>query len=209
VCHVLLQWVQNYFEDDFVDNELLILRFKEFISKKVAADFEHMSVQILDVLEQKLQEQDQEKPLMHPFLTEKDRGVPKSLLPEKKFGGLDPLASLCTDHRLLFEFDPMETARQLTLIEHELYCKVKSYECLDQIWENHYRKEISAQALRPILTQQRRHLPGSSSSDISKLIRHTNDITFFVSTAIVNNDNIKTRVNILKYFITVAQVMFY
>jgi hypothetical protein len=205
VCHVLLHWVQNYFEEDFVDNDFLILRFRDFISKKVTADFEHMSVQILQALEQKLSEQDQQK-LMHTPSTERDRNVPKPLLPTFKFGGIDPLSNLSMDPRILYEIEPLETARQLTLIEHELFCKVQSYECLDQIWESHYRKEVAANSNKTEVAQRRRHLPGSSKSDISKLISHTNDITFYVSTCIVNNDTLKARVNALKYFISVAQV---
>ncbi|KAI8902868.1 ras guanine nucleotide exchange factor domain-containing protein [Globomyces pollinis-pini] len=198
VCHVLLYWMQNHFEEDFVDNENLILKFRDFISKKVTFDFENMALQILETLEKKLSEHDHAK-VLATIIYEKT-AFPRSILPSARFGA-DPLTLLQSDGRAFLDIDPLEIARQLTLIEFELYGKVQPYECLDQIWESRYRKEV-ANYTRPAVCK--RHLPGSANSDISKMIRHTNEFTFWTSTCIVNNDALKTRVNVLKYFITVA-----
>jgi son of sevenless-like protein len=205
VCHVLLYWIQNHFEDDFVDNEYLILRFRDFIGKKVIHDFEQMAVQILNELEQKLQEQEQSKAKPKIVVEKKEVATtPKPLLSSIKFGA-DPLATLLSDSRAFFEIDPIEMARQLTLVEHELYCKVQAYECTDQIWESHYRKEV-AQSKQPKPPHCKRHSPGSPTSEISKLIQHTNEFTFWVASCIINNENLKARINAVKYFVQMAQV---
>lgn len=197
VCHVLLYWIQNHFEEDFADNEFLILRFRDFITKKVMFDFEQMGVQILDSLKRQLSETFEKSRV--PNNAEK----PKSLLNTTRFGA-DPIANLLTDNRAFLDIDPLEIARQLTIIEHDLYSKFQSYECLDQIWESYHRKEkASYKQAAPITTK--RHVPGSPSSDISQMIRHTNEFTFWVATCIVNNPTIKGRVNALKYFVTMAQ----
>ncbi|KAJ2999907.1 hypothetical protein HDV02_001426 [Globomyces sp. JEL0801] len=169
VCHVLLYWMQNHFEEDFVDNENLILKFRDFISKKVTFDFENMALQILETLEKKLSEHDHAK-VLATIIYEKT-AFPRSILPSARFGA-DPLSLLQSDGRAFLDIDPLEIARQLTLIEFELYGKVQPYECLDQIWESRYRKEV-ANYTRPAVCK--RHLPGSANSDISKMIRHTNE----------------------------------
>ncbi|KAJ3254360.1 hypothetical protein HK103_007242 [Boothiomyces macroporosus] len=202
VCHVLLYWIQNHFEEDFVDNEYLILRFRDFVNKKVAPDFEHMAVQVLETLEKEL-----EKSTMIPqpvtVNLEREKTFPKPILVSARFG-YDPLAALQTDPRAFLEIDPIEMARQLTLVEYELFSKVQAYECLDQIWESRYKKEMALNKQNKP-SQCKRHVPGSPNSNISKMIRHTNDFTFWIATCIVNNDTLKARLNCLKYFISLAQ----
>jgi hypothetical protein len=206
VCHVLLHWIKTHFEEDFVDNQHLILRFKDFITKKVIMDFDKMAEQILDALEQQLLLHDHGNVVNSIFDIEKidKEKAPKPILSTTRFG-TDPITNLLQDKRAFLEIDPLEMARQLTLIEHGLYCKVKAYECLDQIWENRIKKEQSKHPKNP---QNKRHEPGSLNSDISKLIQHTNDFTFWVATCIINNEALKTRFQALKYFIQLAQVNF-
>ncbi|KAJ3274260.1 hypothetical protein HDV01_003333 [Terramyces sp. JEL0728] len=172
VCHVLLYWIQNHFEEDFVDNEFLILRFRDFINKKVALDFEHMAVQILETLEKELEKS---TAVVQPVTVnpEREKNFPKPILGGARFG-YDPLVALQTDARAFLEIDPLEMARQLTLVEFELFSKVQAYECLDQIWESHYKKEAALNKQNKP-AQCKRHIPGSPNSDISKMIRHTND----------------------------------
>lgn len=181
VCHVLLYWIQNHFEEDFVDNEYLILRFRDFINKKVAPDFEHMAVQVLETLEKEL-----EKSTMIPqpvtVNLEREKTFPKPILVSARFG-YDPLAALQTDPRAFLEIDPIEMARQLTLVEFELFSKVQSYECLDQIWESHYKKEMALNKQNKP-SQCKRHVPGSPNSNISKMIRHTNDVILFSNSSL-------------------------
>ena len=54
MCHVLLYWIQNHFEEDFIDKEALILRFRDFVNKKVTFDFEQMAIQMLETLEKEV-----------------------------------------------------------------------------------------------------------------------------------------------------------
>jgi son of sevenless-like protein len=169
VCHVLLYWIQNHFEEDFADNEFLILRFRDFIGKKVMADFEQMALQILDVLEKQLVDHDKVKTVIS---IPGER--PKPLISSLRFG-YDPLSNLLTDSKAFLDLDPLEMARQLTLLEHELYSKFQAYECLDQIWESHYRKEVAGYK-QANLGHAKRHPPGSPNSDISKMIHHTNQV---------------------------------
>ena len=169
VCHTMLHWIQNHFEEDFADNEFLINRFRDFIIKKVMIDFEHMGVQIMDVLKKQLADGDKVKVNM-AAVGER----PKPILSSLRFGS-DPLANLMNDSKSFLDIDPLEMSRQMTLMEHDLYSKFQPYECLDQIWEGHLKKEVASYN-QPKPTNPKRHNPGSSASDISKMIRHTNEV---------------------------------
>lgn len=77
-------------------------------------------------------------------------------------------------------------AQQVTLINHEVYCKINIFECLDRIWGK----------------QKLCDFGGSPS--IGKFIEHANLLTNYVSYKIVSQPDLKKRVKMLHYFITVA-----
>lgn len=77
-------------------------------------------------------------------------------------------------------------AQQVTLINHEVYCKINIFECLDRIWGK----------------QKSCDFGGSPS--IGKFIEHANLLTNYVSYKIVSQTDIKKRVKLIHYFITVA-----
>jgi son of sevenless-like protein len=171
VCQVFLYWIQTHFEEDFADNNFLVLRLKDFIIKKVKFDFELMANQILEAIDKEL-----EGALKFKVPISSNLEKPKPIL-----GNPKSLSNLLTDSRAFLDVDPLEFARQLTLLEHDLYCKFQSYECLDQIWEAQLRKEYKGYA-QPKPAIIKRHVSGSSNSDISILIRHTNDVRIIIST---------------------------
>lgn len=88
-------------------------------------------------------------------------------------------------------------AKQLTLIEHELFRKIKVYECSDQIWGDRRRKELSK-------------IEGgkydSSNVGMSTMIRHTNQLTMWIASRMLVSDTPKGRVTCIKYFTAVASV---
>ena len=114
-------------------------------------------------------------------MNEADAAKPKTLVAEKDkilkpiLPKADIMQNLSNDPTLIFEFDPAEFARQMTLLEFDLYTKVPSYECVDQIWEGKILKETAAYKF-PKSPHSKRANPGSSFSAISTLIQHTNDV---------------------------------
>lgn len=109
-----------------------------------------------------------------PVVSPDETPFPKPILPPRTHAGPDYLGMLNSDPKAYLEIDPIEMARQLTLIEFEIFVRIKPYECLDQIWDNHRRKEPGLQVKT---ANPRRNQPGSLNSDISKLIDHTNQVT--------------------------------
>lgn len=175
VCQTISYWIQNHFEEDFADNSHLIERLRDFISSKVMVDFETMAQQMSDILSNQINGEQEKTRIVIPITSEKTKPILGSL----RFG-FDVISNLASDPRAFLDLDPLEMARQLTLLEHELYCKFQAYECLDQIWESYYKKEVASYQ-NPRSSKPKRHTPGSQNSDISKMIRHTNEVNFLVN----------------------------
>ncbi|KAL5037234.1 hypothetical protein RTP6_004701 [Batrachochytrium dendrobatidis] len=205
VCHVLQYWIQNHFEEDFVEYDQFILRYRDFVEKKVKFDFEQLSITMLEVLEKKLAEDFKFRPTPQ-ISSDREKLCPKVILSQRSFAVgypvTDVFATLGSDPKAYLEVDPQEMARQLTLVEFELFSRVKPFECLDQIWDGHRRKENLA--LKGSNYAKRQTSGEGSISEISRLIQHTNQISFWIATNIVTQETPKARMNIIKYFVQVA-----
>ena len=77
-------------------------------------------------------------------------------------------------------------AQQITLMNHEMYCNISIFECLDKIWG------------------KQKNCSFGGSKNISKFIEHANFMTNYVAYEIVNQTDIKKRVKVINYFISVA-----
>lgn len=85
----------------------------------------------------------------------------------------------------LLELDPLEVARQLTIMESNLYNKIKPFECLDKSWS------------KP-------DAPGEAEN-IKAMILHSNQITAWVAEAILYQTDLKKRVSLIKHFVQIAE----
>ena len=85
----------------------------------------------------------------------------------------------------LLDIDPLETARQLTLMEWRIYSKIKSIECLDKAWSNR---------------------DDNTAANIKDMILMSNQVTGWVAESILTLTDIKKRVSTLKHFATIAEV---
>ncbi|KAJ1338899.1 hypothetical protein BSLG_006536 [Batrachochytrium salamandrivorans] len=191
--------------EDFVEYDQFILRYRDFVEKKVKFDFEQLSITMLETLEKKLNEDSSSRPI--PQLSpDREKLCPKSILPQRGYTGghafTDHFSTLLTDPKAYLEIDPQEMARQLTLVEFELFTRVRPYECLDQIWDGHRRKENLT--LKGIYHAKNRESGEKSLSNLSRLIQHTNQISFWIATNVVTQDTPKSRMMIIKYFTQVA-----
>ena len=84
----------------------------------------------------------------------------------------------------LSDVDPLEMARQLTLLESNLYQKIRPIECL----------------------QRSRDQKGDINDNISQVIRFANKISDWVAETILAKDDSRRRASIVKNFISIADV---
>ncbi|CAO3629703.1 unnamed protein product [Cunninghamella echinulata] len=88
----------------------------------------------------------------------------------------------------LLDLDPTELARQLTLIDFKMYSSIRPIECLDKAWS----RETSDDAA-PV------------SVNIRASIEYCNQVTSWVSDAILSQNDVKKRSNLIKFWVQVAE----
>ncbi len=167
VFNVLKSWLETYLKEG--EDERFLDRIGRFASEEMAA-FSPMSLaskQVLRLIERRQGEGEmQVRKMVLP------NSAPPPVLPKnlRKIKFLD--------------IDPLEMARQLTLLESKLYCRIKPFECLDKTWS---KKESDRLA------------PG-----IKDTINTSNRITGWVAEAILMQEDLKKRAAWVRQFIAIA-----
>lgn len=87
------------------------------------------------------------------------------------------------------DIDVTEFARQLTIIESRLYAKIKATECLNKTWQ----KKVGES-------------DPDAAPNVKALILHSNQMTNWVAEMILNQQDVKKRVVVIKHFVSVADV---
>jgi len=130
---------------------------------------------LMTAIEQRMRGQD--APSKRLVLTLNSGSTPTPVIPKnlKKLKFLD--------------IDALEFARQLTVIESRLYCKIKSTECLNKTWQ----KKLSENEPEP-------------APNVKALILHSNQLTNWVAQMILTQADVKRRVIVIKHFVTIADV---
>ncbi|KAI9101238.1 hypothetical protein DFS34DRAFT_462756 [Phlyctochytrium arcticum] len=211
VCAILKQWMESHFEGDFAQCDLLVFKLRDFVESVVTLDSEVLAKELLQRLDEKLQAAESAN---HPAPS------PQTFMPVSPFktnpsspfaAGLPPPPKLPRSLNIIspeiynvltssltgfLEFDPLEMARQLAILEFEHFRKVKAHECLDQIWGERRKKELRAAGGR--LTGE------ASKTGLAEMIRHTNVVTIWIANSIIRHETLKDRRDALKYFAQMA-----
>ncbi|KAJ3214118.1 hypothetical protein HK099_007016 [Clydaea vesicula] len=203
VCNVLKIWIEFYFEGDFAQNESLVLYFRDFVENKISLDFQAMTKTLLKTLDFKI------------GIASKSKSVPPGITNSLHQNNSKPdfilmatdaavINRLNLDPNNFYEWtEPLEMAKQLTLIDYEQFLRVKSFEMLDQIWGDKRMRELnSSSSGGKIKINHDTMLTG-----ISRMIKQTNHLTWWVTNKVVNNATLKGRITALKYFAQTALVI--
>ncbi|PWN26071.1 hypothetical protein BDZ90DRAFT_233656 [Jaminaea rosea] len=165
VFNVLKSWLEAFFYEGEDDEHLD--RVKGFAQEMSYHSMELPSKQLMRLVERRQGDGEQMvRRMMMP------NSAPPTILPKslRKIKFLD--------------IDPIEMARQLTLLDHKLYCKIKPVECLGKAWSK----------------------PDSDlhAKGIKDTISTSNRITGWVAEAILVQDDLKKRAAWIKHFIAIA-----
>eukprot|EP00158_Paraphelidium_tribonemae_P007619 Partr_v1_DN28301_c0_g1_i5_m78717 putative Cell division control protein len=165
VFNILKTWLDGY----FIHKDANILdEVREFARSIVRETMPLASDQLLKLTDRRISD-----PMSHikKIGSPESRSAPNPVLPRslKRFKLLD--------------VDPMELARQLTLMESHLYLNITPLECLGKAWSD---KE------------------NNRAPNISAMINLTNHITGWVAECILLEKDIKKRCAVMKYFIIVG-----
>jgi len=170
VINVLKHWLENYWRD-FTNDAEMGTKLHEFLMSDVMNSGNQTSAEQLSKLFNKKKE-DPNSDRQVIFSKEPPKPI---LLPTKKSS-----ASLA-----LLDFSSEEIARQLTLIEYNLYKSIKPWEFFNQSWTKKDKEILSP--------------------NILNMIKRFNRASGWVATEIVKTEKLKDRTAALSKFIEVAE----
>lgn len=171
VFAVLKVWITGY-SYDFEDDPELVARFEQFCNVEIGTVMSSGSRQLLVLLE---------KALSREELTKKRTPISSKEIPK-------PHLPTCRPSELsLLTIHPQEFARQLTLIEADLFRAIKPWELLNLAWS---RKDKEQKA-----------------PNVLAMIARSNVITPWISSQIVSSRSMKVRAEILTRSIQTMQYL--
>ena len=167
VFNVMKNWLENYYndEDEFILNKLQVF------ANTVICDSSSFSAEQLNRLIRKRRELDA------------NGGGLKKLIPNTMNGPM-PIMPKNTQQIRLLDTDPLELARQLTILDFKLYSSIKPIECLGKAWSK----------------------DSADADNVKQSIDYCNRLTAWVTGSILNNKEAKKRVVVIKHWAQVANV---
>lgn len=172
VVNILKTWIEHYWMESNEPSSLQLLeRVNVFARNTVTNAKIPGGAQLATVIEQRMKGQDTSAKKLVLTLT---GSAPTPVVPKNM-------------KKVKFiEIDPLEFARQLTIVESRLYGKIKPVECLEKIWE---KKDDET---------------GGRAPNVRTLILHSNQVTNCVAEMILSHSELKKRANVIKHFVAIA-----
>ena len=165
VFNVLKNWLLHGFYD-FADSPKLSAQFLQFITEDMSADLSNAAASLRKVYDRQMAEKEK-----RTFVLSKK--PPKPILPKTM-----------PDTFNILDFNAEEIARQLTLIESDLYRAIKPWEFLNQAWA---KKDKEKRAPRVIA-----------------MINRFNQVSNWVASTVLRTETLRTRIQVLKHLIEIA-----
>jgi len=167
VCNVLKSWIETYSLDlqGNKDDAKALEIIRQYFSSQTASEHASLANTILKALEKR------DSGTTKKLLLNMGREAPPPKLPKNLY-----------NIRFL-DLDPLEIARQLTIMESKTYCQIQPIECLNKAWSEK---------------------DSSPAVNVKAMIEFSNRTTGWVAYAILRENDIRRRSEVLKHFILVA-----
>ncbi|CAI2171814.1 16221_t:CDS:2, partial [Funneliformis geosporum] len=162
VFNIMKTWLENYYIDD--DDAICLERVKEFAKTTMYDNLAFAAVSLTK------QQQPRDAVFKAMVMTNSD-SPPPPILPKN------------INNLKFLDLDPLEIARQLTLIESKLYNKIRPIECLNKAWSKG---------------------EGDIAENINSMIESSNKITGWVTESVLDQSEIRRRCLYIKHFIAIA-----
>jgi son of sevenless len=174
VCAVLKNWMEEHFSD-FEENPQLCVRLQELLDEMVVFSASKLSRQLARALRRLLLRQGKKD--RSGFI--RNMPHPAPIMDEK----IDASAPV-----VIQNVHPLEIARQLTLLDFDIFSKIAPRECLNKRWSG---ESATTQA-----------------SNIKAMSEQFQQISKWVQWEILQFENIQQRATMIKFFLDVAQHCF-
>ncbi|CAO3653766.1 unnamed protein product [Mucor hiemalis] len=167
VFNVMKNWLENYYIDE---DEYLLSRFEHFTNTNIRDSSSFAANQLLKLIRKRIELS--------------ARGEMKKIIPNP-ISGPDPIYPKNMSNLQLLDTDPLEMARQLSIMDFKLYSSIRPIECLGKAWS-------------------REGVDGSVAMNIKQSIQYCNRLTAWVTQSILSHEEAKKRAIIIKYWAQVA-----
>lgn len=162
-------WLESYYNDE----DKMILDRLEFFTNTVIRDASSFAADQLIRLISMRKETDAEDGL-------------KKLVPNSAAGPVPIIPKNLTTTRInLLDTDPLELARQLSIVDFKLYSSIRPIECLSKAWSRD---------------------DADLAVHVKQSINYCNQLTSWVTGSILEHDEARRRVVVIKHWALVADV---
>lgn len=170
VFNVIKSWLEHYYNEEEDRSILPILM--EFTDTIVRESMQFGAEQLIKSIRKRMDQEDDGQ-IRKMRLNVRTSDMPAPILPKNL-------------KRLRFlDVDPLEMARQLTIMDGKLYSRIKPVECLDKNWGKGDSEHIAA--------------------NVKASIEYSNQVTAWVTDSILSKDEVKKRGAVVKHWILVAE----
>ncbi|CRG83087.1 Cell division control protein 25 [Talaromyces islandicus] len=179
VINVLKRWLDNFWtEPDDQDTKNLLRKIREFTIDSIPILKSSVLHSLITVVEQRLQ--GDRRASIRERVSIQGATSPPPVLPKqiKKIKFLD--------------ISPVEMARQLTLLESQLYNGIRLEECVNKAWQK--------KAMRPGEVEP--------APNIRSMIQNSNKLANWVGELVLLQPELKKRVRVIKHFVDVLEACY-
>lgn len=174
VFNVIKSWLETYFNEE--EDKSILPEINHFTDHVIVESMKFGAEQLSKVIKKRMMSEDSGQ-IRKMKLNVRTADMPAPILPKNM------------KRIKLLEIDPLELARQMTVMDFRLYNRIKPVECLDKNWG------------KPDTDDGLTHI----AANVKASIEHSNQVTAWVTDSILSKEEIKKRVVVLKHWISVAE----
>ncbi|KAI9302013.1 ras guanine nucleotide exchange factor domain-containing protein [Cunninghamella echinulata] len=168
--------LKNWLENYYYEEDEFILGRLEFFTNTVIRDASPFSADQLNRLIRKRKEADNNQAGLKKMVPIKAQGQPSPIIPKNM------------SNFQLMDTNPKEMARQLSILDFKLYSSIRPIECLNKAWSRDIMKNGVPIAINVIQS-----------------IDYCNRLTSWVTHSILEHEEAKKRISVIKYWAHVAE----
>ncbi|KAK3846612.1 MAG: ras guanine nucleotide exchange factor domain-containing protein [Linnemannia gamsii] len=172
VFNIIKSWLETYYLEDESDDHEALAMIKDFSGSAAMKDtMSFAAVQLIKLVEKREQSEGAFRKMVLNLTTQAPPPITPRNLKKIKF----------------LELDPLEFARQLTIMEANAYNKIKPVECLAKAWTSE-DPEIAAKAV-----------------NIKKMIETSNLYSNWINELVLSEKELKKRVLVIRHLVMIAE----
>ncbi|KAG0366374.1 hypothetical protein BGZ54_005430 [Gamsiella multidivaricata] len=172
VFNIIKSWLENYYLEDEAEDRQILPKIKEFSGSTLVRDtMNFAALQLIKLVEKRETSDGAFRRMVLNLTTQAPQPITPRNLKRIRFMDLDPL----------------ELARQLTIMEATYYNKIKPIECLAKAWTSD-DPELAGKAV-----------------NIKKMIETSNLFSNWINEVVLSEKDPKKRAGVIKYLVVLAE----